>query len=154
MTKEFLGGRDAAQKRYREKNKDKRNAKKREHYAANKDAIRKKQSEYRKNNPETVNSANARWRAEFWPALRAEMIDAYGGSCSCCGEAEPKFLDLDHINNDGNACRKAHKNGQQEVLALKRSGWPKEKHQLLCCNCNQGKARNKGVCPHKQKDQS
>ena len=31
---------------------------------------------------------------------------------------------------------------------LRDHGWPKEGLQLLCCNCNQGKARNGGVCPH------
>ena len=32
--------------------------------------------------------------------------------------------------------------------SLKRQGWPKDGYQLLCANCNQGRARNGGVCPH------
>ena len=31
---------------------------------------------------------------------------------------------------------------------------PTGDYQLLCCNCNQGKARNGGVCPHHAKNQS
>lgn len=82
------------------------------------------------------------------PALRAECVQAYGGKCVCCGEAEYDFLELDHIFNDGAAERRKHKNGRQEMLALKRQGWPKGRHQLLCANCNRGKQRNGGVCSH------
>jgi hypothetical protein len=141
----------ATQKRYREKNREKRNEQKRAHYQANKERIRQEQSEYRKANPHTVNASNAAWRARFWPALRAECLKVYGGKCVCCGEEEPLFLELDHIFNDGASERRKHKNGQQEILALKRAGWPKERHQILCANCSRGKLRNGGICPHKSK---
>ena len=39
-------------------------------------------------------------------------------------------------------------NGQRLLVWLKTNGWPREGYQLLCCNCNQGKTRNGGVCPH------
>src|SRR4028118_728768 len=30
--------------------------------------------------------------------LKANIINVYGGKCACCGEKEPQFLALDHIN--------------------------------------------------------
>ena len=33
---------------------------------------------------------------------------------------------------------------------LKRLGWPRDRYQLLCANCNFGKLMNGGVCPHQQ----
>jgi hypothetical protein len=123
---------------------------KRTHYQNNQASIRARQSAYRKANLEKMRESNAKWRAQFWPTLRAEAISAYGGCCSCCGESEPLFLDIDHIHNDGYEWRRLHGNSRRELLALKRAGWPKEHHQLLCSNCNQGKARNGGICPHKK----
>ena len=77
------------------------------------------------------------------------MIEAYGGMCACCGETEPKFLSIDHINNDGYERRK---NGEQCGAALYRwlrdQGWPKDDYQLLCMNCNFAKGHF-GTCPHK-----
>jgi len=151
MARQFKGGRDEAQKRYREKNREKRNARNREYYAINKERIKKHQSFYRKTHVEIVNKANASWRSKFWSALRTECIQEYGGRCICCGESERAFLELDHIFNDGAKERKKHKNSQQEMLALKRLGWPKERHQILCANCNRGKARE-GICPHQKKN--
>lgn len=153
MPQKYKGGRDAAQKRYREKNREKRNAQKRDHYEKNKKRIREKQSQYRKENLEKLRITNKKWRDYFWSKIRKECIEAYGGKCVCCGEKELHFLELDHIYNDGSAERKKHQNGRQEWLYLKRKGWPKNRHQLLCANCNRGKLRNKGICPHKKKDQ-
>ena len=34
------------------------------------------------------------------PFLR-RVLDHYGRACSCCGETEPAFLTIDHVNNDG-----------------------------------------------------
>jgi len=148
----WKGGRDAAQKRYRENNREKRNAQKREYYYANRDLERARQKKYIEANKEKVYSYNAKWQREFWAKIRMDMISAYGGQCSCCGEKEEIFLDLDHINNDGKKRRKEAGNGRQEILNLRDQSWPKDNHQLLCCNCNQGKARNKGICPHKKKN--
>jgi hypothetical protein len=58
-----------------------------------------------------------------------------------------KFLTVDHINNDGAAHRK-------KVVSAKLYTWLEENRfpvgfQILCYNCNMGKARNGGICPHK-----
>jgi hypothetical protein len=86
--------------------------------------------------------------------LFLECLDAYGGRfCACCGVDEILFLSLDHINNDGAAHRrsmghKARKAGEAVWFWLKKHKFPPGM-QVLCMNCNFGKMRNKGTCPHK-----
>lgn len=82
-------------------------------------------------------------------ALKDAAYSAYGGyKCSCCGEIEPMFLTLDHINNDGNKQREKHgKTPERLYRWLKKNSYP-DGFQVLCMNCNLGKHRNGGVCPH------
>lgn len=85
--------------------------------------------------------------------IRDNVFEAYGNKCACCGEAEPMFLTIDHINGGGNKHRKevlgSHlRAGFSTYEWLARNGFPKE-FQCLCQNCNVGKHRNKGICPHK-----
>lgn len=88
-------------------------------------------------------------------AIRAAMIDAYGGKCACCGERNPLFLTIDHIENDGaDHRRRLGGNGRKQsgaavMMDLYKRGWPTEGIRLLCFNCNCGRQRNGGVCPHK-----
>lgn len=70
-----------------------------------------------------------------------------GGKCVCCGEAQQRFLSVDHINGGGAAERKQMGTGYMGKIL--KSGVPKDKYQLLCMNCNHGRAFNEGVCPHK-----
>lgn len=83
--------------------------------------------------------------------LRKEVFEAYGGFvCACCGETEPLFLSVDHIYNDGNEMRKSgtHARGGTAFYQwIKRHKFPPG-FQILCMNCNTGKHRNGGVCPH------
>ncbi len=79
--------------------------------------------------------------------LKLDMIKALGNVCECCGESNPYFLTLDHRNNDGNIHRQklaAH----QCIAEARREGFPREKYQLLCSNCNFAKGHY-GECPHK-----
>jgi hypothetical protein len=80
--------------------------------------------------------------------LKYDMLVAFGFSCQCCGESNPYFLTLDHINNDGNSARDKY-NEQQIYRLARQEGWPKDKYQLLCMNCNFAKGHY-GECPHKQ----
>jgi hypothetical protein len=90
--------------------------------------------------------------------MRDACIAAYGGAaCVCCKETEPKFLTLDHTNNNGSA----HRRTICEELNLKRigsfafyralvkAGFPPGL-QVMCFNCNLGRQRNGGICPHKE----
>ena len=121
---------------------------KREHYGRTRPAQRARQKAYQEANRPRLYAYNADWQRRRNADLRAEALAVYGGRCACCGEDEPIFLDVDHIHNDGAAHRREVGSGTQVLLSLKRAGWPRGRVQLLCCNCNQGKARNGGVCPH------
>jgi hypothetical protein len=81
--------------------------------------------------------------------IKAAIILAYGSCCKCCGEANRNFLTIDHIYNDG---AKERKETKREGLAfyrwLQKQGYPQDRYQLLCMNCNWGKRLN-GRCPHK-----
>lgn len=77
---------------------------------------------------------------------------AYGGKCVCCGESNPAFLTIDHVNEDGAAHRKAL-NAQAGLYIydwLRKQGYP-DGFQLLCFNCNCARSmRGDGVCPHQR----
>lgn len=81
--------------------------------------------------------------------LKMEMIVAYGGACSCCGENEPDFLSLEHKFRDGKACRE--RGSANEIATLKRLGWPQDRHTILCFNCNLASGFF-GSCPHKRNE--
>lgn len=81
--------------------------------------------------------------------LKAEVIGAYGGCCSCCGEKNPAFLTIDHMNNDGSEHRRTIKTSRIYSW-LKKRGYPKEGFQVLCFNCNCGRYVNGGICPHQE----
>lgn len=90
------------------------------------------------------------WDQPRFIALRDEVLAAYGGpKCACCGITEPKFLSLDHINNDGYQMRKIHGLGSNLYRWVKKNGFPPI-FQVLCMNCNHGKSRNGGICPHQR----
>ena len=82
------------------------------------------------------------------------VFSAYGGyKCACCGETEKMFLTIDHINNDGHIMRKQKLysgNGTGFYLWLKKNNFPTG-FQVLCMNCQIGKYKNGGVCPHQCK---
>jgi hypothetical protein len=94
---------------------------------------------------EAARTARTRVRAVV-AAYRQTVLDHYGSRCACCAESNPLFLTVDHMNNDGAKHRK-------EVPASKLYPWLianqfPDGFQLLCYNCNCGKQRNGGVCPH------
>lgn len=76
-----------------------------------------------------------------------------GKRCFCCGETEEAFLAFDHVNDDGAQHRReiAARNWGVSIyhlyLDLKRRGFPPVL-QVSCHNCNMGRYRNGGVCPH------
>lgn len=68
--------------------------------------------------------------------VRLDMIKEYGGECSCCGISDVDVLDLDHINNDGADDRKNGLYGYNLYRHVKKIGFPKDRFQILCKNCN------------------
>lgn len=81
-------------------------------------------------------------------ALRREVITAYGARCECCGETEPRFLQIDHPNDDGKEHRKTVRTTTHLYRWLKQRAFPRDGFRLLCANCNLGRFLNGGVCPH------
>lgn len=83
---------------------------------------------------------------------KIEVIEYYGGKCSCCGEDRIEFLCLDHVNNDGHMHKQnGHRFGGYNLYAkLIRENFHTEfELQVLCHNCNAAKA-GYGYCPHKE----
>jgi hypothetical protein len=124
----------------------------------NRDKTKAAQDRYRENNPGLAAERTAKWRAENrdWALESQRQSDrklkdaayaAYGGyRCNCCGETIEAFLSIDHVNNDGAEHRKTM-NRRKIYKWLKENNYP-EGFQILCMNCNFGKARNGGICPH------
>lgn len=93
-----------------------------------------------------VNAAKRRTR---YHELRAQVLAAYGGECACCGENEPEYLCVDHVNGDGSEHRKIVGIGGL-YWWLRMNGFPRDGFQLLCYNCN--KAKGSGAeCPHRSR---
>lgn len=85
----------------------------------------------------------------YQKSIKQKVVDAYGGKCQCvwgCDVKDLGFLSLDHVNNDGKTHRLSL--GRSNVYAdVLRQGCP-DIFQVLCYNCNFGRAKNKGICPH------
>lgn len=120
-----------------------RNARARRVYAR-----RKKEGPRDRNAARKANPSAAREKARrYTEGVKNEVFRAYGDVCSCCGEHRRPFLTIDHVNDDG--ARETATAGYQLYLKIRRLGFP-EAYRLLCYNCNAGRYRNGGVCPHKE----
>jgi len=122
---------------------------KKEHYNRTFEQQKPSRLAYRLKNREQLYKSNREWGTKYRAKVRSEMIAAYGGECACCSESTPQFLQLDHIHGDGaEERRKENASGVAFHRRLQKRGWPKDRHQLLCANCNFGRLMNNGVCPH------
>jgi hypothetical protein len=88
------------------------------------------------NNNKKSNENHRRYRQN----LRRQVLKEYGHKCVHCGEKRYEFLTIDHIFNDGAAHKKQLGNkgrgGELIYIDIKRQGYPKDKYQVLCYNCN------------------
>lgn len=161
-------------KDYYDANKEKVLKGRRKNYEANRSVVLIRCAEWKAKNPEKVKVAQRRWTesnrekvrasankyaranrarvAERWMVMRLMVMEAYGGAhCACCGESTYEFLTIDHIDNDGAKHRAAI--GSHLYRWLIENDFP-EGFQVLCMNCNWGKHRNGGICPHKDHERS
>jgi hypothetical protein len=79
--------------------------------------------------------------------LRQACLNGYGNKCACCGQNNHKYLQLDHVDNDGAQHRKElfnnnHRKGSIYPWAFK-NNFP-DNLQLLCANCHQAKTLHGG----------
>lgn len=79
--------------------------------------------------------------------LRLEVISAYGGRCSCCGEDKLEFLALDHVNGGG-AKHIKENDSQVHYRDAKKRNYPPD-YRVLCHNCNLS-IGHYGYCPHQR----
>lgn len=99
--------------------------------------------------PACRDAAAKEQRVDARKVQRMEILQAYGGpepACVCCGEREPLFLALDHINGGGHQQRKELGSGGFYTW-LRKNNYPAG-FQVLCHNCNFGRQINGGACPH------
>jgi ferric-dicitrate binding protein FerR (iron transport regulator) len=148
--------------RYRERNREKVSQRMREWREANREKSREHARNWRNrkiasSSPEEVVALRAIESAKTkrnQDRCRQEVFEAYGGfKCACCGETERLFLSIDHVHNDGAQMRKAKLysgNGTGFYQWLRKNGFP-DGFQVLCMNCQIGKHKNGGVCPHQRK---
>jgi hypothetical protein len=117
-------------KRYRENTKD----------------ILARNEAWRKANISRWESKQREYRNRKRMEQRNQVLVHYGGKCACCGESEPLFLTIDHI--DGNGAQHRRMIGKTDMWKwLCQQNFPGG-YRLLCFNCNAGRYRNGGRCPH------
>jgi hypothetical protein len=78
---------------------------------------------------------------ENYRKIRQMVLGLYGSCCACCGEKNSKYLQLDHVNNDGNIERRSLpssvRGGRFYKLVLNQG--KRNDLQLLCANCHNAK---------------
>ena len=96
--------------RYRERNRERYNQRMRDWREGNREQSRllSRESRDRKLANGTPDEVAAIRKSESERTRRAQAVcreqvfEAYGGyKCNCCGESEPMFLSIDHIDNNG-----------------------------------------------------
>ena len=78
---------------------------------------------------------------------RAQVIDALGAACACCGETIRAALTIDHMNDDGAEERRKFEDVRDYYRHMLAQGCPPEHYQVLCRNCHEAK-NCYGCCPH------
>ena len=87
----------------------------------------------------------SKYRSKQYRELKDKVIDHYGGKCVICGFDNKLALCIDHVNGNGLKERKRIK-AIGFVREIIKQGYP-DKYQILCANCNQIKAIEKGEIP-------
>ena len=122
-------------------------------YKENRSSFQERSKRWREENAKPGSEYRIRQeqnRQKLYAERRNAVFAAYGGPvCACCGETENKFLTIDHVNGGGNKHRDEIRTNIIDWLY--RNGFPPG-FQILCYNCNIGRERNGGICPHKQKE--
>lgn len=110
----------------------------------------KRNKQWRKNNWNKMLLLNAASRKRKSIEFKLSFVEAYGGKCECCGQDDPHFLTMEHINGVPEKDRwpNGRRKATMEIIRrLKKEGWPKGEYTILCWNCNCAK-NCYGYCPH------
>jgi hypothetical protein len=79
---------------------------------------------------------------KYYNEVRMKFLELYGEECSCCGETMELFLTMSHLG-----IRPKNAPTDKEYRRAVKEYKPNE-FTTECYNCNLGRQRNKGICPH------
>jgi len=116
-----------------------------EYESRHRDDVNSVKQQWKRNNKEKISV----YRSESKERLKKDLIDGYGGCCSCCGEKHVEFLTLEHLKGGGNQHRKRSGGHLKIYRELRVLGFPKEDFTIMCMNCNFARRLGK-ECPHKK----
>jgi len=134
----------AEKRRYLEDNKERIRVYKCGYRKSHEVVIKKYMKKYRTDNASSIKANISAWNDK----VKGIVLSHYGGQCAICGETNPSFLCIDHINNDGAEHRKKVGGGLKFYRWLMRNNFPSG-FQVLCWNHNWLKhlrCSNAGVC--------
>lgn len=111
-----------------------------------KECVRAYNRKYYKEHAEWAKAKARKERA----LIKEDVMQHYGGKCTCCGIDDIRFLNIDHIYGGGNKHRRdiGRSSGTGFYYWIRVNNYP-EDFQVLCYNCNFGRAKHGGICPHK-----
>jgi hypothetical protein len=129
-----------------------------------KEFLKKENNRYRKHRRRILKQRRLRYRTDKEHAeknrqtcrlrnrkLKAEVISAYGGKCTCCSETLMEFLTIDHIGGGGRKHIYSVGGPAKFYGWLKANKFP-DGFRVLCFNCNSAIGFY-GYCPHQKKTQ-
>ena len=105
------------------------------------------QRAYRETHDEKLRDQKKNYHQERVKMARTELFQVYKPKCSCCGEADERFLTLHHTN--GGATKQRRARGAVSVIMEAVKANDPTVYKILCFNCHLGMHSNHGVCPHK-----
>lgn len=99
-------------------------------------------------NKETDRKRRSEYHWKRYRELKIAAFRVYGTKCVCCGEDSLGFLTLDHADEGGERHRKEIKRANFYHWLFHNNYPMRPRLQTLCYNCNYGRGRNGGICPH------
>ena len=127
------------------------------YYGKNIERFRISSKRWALENPERLREIKNKSQNQIRLQMKFAVLEFYGGKppkCACCSEKNILFLTIDHKNNDGNKHRRELSGGENRnsvnmYLWIVKNNFP-PLFQVLCYNCNFGRAKTKNkICPHK-----
>lgn len=127
--------------------KEKRQAWEKAYYQKNKEKIRAKKAEQMRSLRNKYQDKFRQQGLSYRQAMRERLMDIYGRVCAICGYEDSRALTLDHIHGDGNLERKEF--GETGVYRRAVKEFQPEKYRTLCMNCQfiEHKERSKRQSP-------
>lgn len=109
-----------------------------QYYLDNRDKMREQMRVYRQEHIEQIRAYDRQnGREDYWE-LRTAALKLLGNKCQCCGFADVRALQIDHVKGGGT------KENRRGWKWLAKVGQHPEQYQILCANCNWIKRHEKG----------